>query len=47
MLLEGVFVGQVAGQVLAKNGIIGGEVHIGTLHINGEDNTSFLIICKN
>ena len=34
MLLEGVFVDQLAGQVLAKKGIIGGEVHIGTLHIN-------------
>jgi hypothetical protein len=34
MLLKGIFVNQLAGQVLAKNGIIGGEVHIGTLDIN-------------
>jgi hypothetical protein len=34
ILLEGVFVDQVAGQVFAKNGIIGGEVHVGTLDIN-------------
>jgi hypothetical protein len=34
MLLKGIFVNQLAGQVLAKNGIIGGEVHVGTLDIN-------------